>query len=98
RRRHRCGRRYRQGHCRSCVSASDRRIKSRAPSIRYVMVDLPTVPDRIVTSTAPTSSVSRGDIAGSTDLMASALGKVADATMDIATKQAKEQAANDLQQ
>jgi hypothetical protein len=61
------------------------------------MVDLPTVPDRIVTSTAPTSSVSRSDIQGNADLMAGALGKVADATMDIATQQAKEQAATDLQ-
>jgi muramidase (phage lysozyme) len=61
------------------------------------MVDLPAVPDRIVTSAAPTSSVSRQDIIGETDRMASAMGKVADATMDIATKQAKEQAADDLQ-
>jgi muramidase (phage lysozyme) len=61
------------------------------------MVDLPLAPDRIVTSTAPTSSVSRQDIIGSTDLMAGALNKVADAQMEIATKQAKEQAADDLQ-
>jgi hypothetical protein len=61
------------------------------------MVDLPTVPDRIVTSTAPQSSVSRGDIIGSNNLMAKAIGDVADATMDIATRQAKEQAATDLQ-
>lgn len=62
------------------------------------MVDLPTVPDRIVTSTAPTSSVSRADIIGDADRMAGALTKVADATMEIATRQAKEQAAADLQQ
>lgn len=62
------------------------------------MVDLPTIPDRIVTSTAPTSSVSRSDIIGNTDRMAGALSKVADAQMDIATRQAKEQAADDLQQ
>jgi hypothetical protein len=62
------------------------------------VVDLPTVPDRIVTSTAPTSSVSRSDITGSTNLMAKAIGDVADAQMDIATRQAKEQAATDLQQ
>jgi len=61
------------------------------------MVELATVPDRIVTSTAPQSSVSRSDIIGSTDMMANALSKVADAQMDIATKQAKEQAAEDLQ-
>jgi hypothetical protein len=61
------------------------------------MVDLPTVPDRIVTTTAPTSSVSRSDIIGSTNLMAKAIGDVADAQMEIATRQAKEQAANDLQ-
>jgi muramidase (phage lysozyme) len=62
------------------------------------VVDLPTVPDRIVTSTAPQSSVSRSDIQGNADLMAGAISKVADATMDIATRQAKEQAAEDLQQ
>lgn len=61
------------------------------------MVDLPTVPDRVVTSTAPTSSVSRSDIISSNDMMAKALGQVADAQMDIATRQAKEQAAEDLQ-
>jgi muramidase (phage lysozyme) len=61
------------------------------------MVELATVPDRIVTSTAPTSSVSRGDIQGNADLMAGAINKVADATMSIAEKQAREQAANDLQ-
>jgi hypothetical protein len=62
------------------------------------MVELATVPDRVVTSTAPTSSVSRGDIQQNADLMAGAINKVADATMSIAEKQAKEQAANDLQQ
>jgi len=61
------------------------------------MVELATVPDRIVTSTAPQSSVSRQDIIGSTNLMAKAIGDVADASMDIATRQAKEQAAEDLQ-
>lgn len=61
------------------------------------MVDLPTVGNAIVTTTAPQSSVSRGDIQSSADLMAGALGKVADASMDIATQQAKTQAANDLQ-
>jgi hypothetical protein len=63
------------------------------------VVDLTLLPqDRVVTSTAPTSSVSRSDIAGNTSLMAKAIGDVADAQMDIATRQAKEQAANDLQQ
>jgi muramidase (phage lysozyme) len=62
------------------------------------MVDLPTAPDRVVTSTAPQSSVSRGDIIGTHDLMASALDKVSDATMEVATKLAKDQAAEDLQQ
>lgn len=61
------------------------------------MVELATVPDRVVTSTAPTSSVSRQDIIGNTNLMAKAIGDVADAQMDIATRQAKEQAADDLQ-
>ncbi|MDI3563565.1 hypothetical protein [Bradyrhizobium sp. Arg816] len=62
------------------------------------MVDLPLLPDRVVTSTAPTSSVSRSDIISSNDQMAKALGQVADAQMDIATRQAKEQAAEDLSQ
>jgi len=61
------------------------------------MVELATVPDRIVTSTAPQSSVSRSDIIGNSNLMAKAIGDVADAQMEIATRQAKEQAANDLQ-
>lgn len=60
------------------------------------MVDLPLASERLVTSTAPTSSVSRQDIISSNNMMASALSKVADAQMDIATKQAKEQAAEDL--
>jgi len=62
------------------------------------MVQLATVPDRIVTSEAPTSSVSRQDIIGNTNLMAKAISDVADAQMEIATRQAKEQAADDLQQ
>jgi muramidase (phage lysozyme) len=62
------------------------------------VVDLPLAPDRLVTSTAPTSSVSRSDIISSNDHMARAIGQVADATMDIATRQAKEQAAEDLSQ
>lgn len=63
------------------------------------MVDLTLLPqDRVVTSTAPTSSVSRSDIIGNTNLMAKAIGDVADAQMEIATRQAKEQAADDLQQ
>lgn len=61
------------------------------------MVDLPKVSDAIVTSTAPQSSVSRSDIQGNADLMANAIGKVADSTMDIATDMAKKQAADDLQ-
>ncbi len=61
------------------------------------MVDLPTVGNQIVTTTAPQSSVSRGDIQQNADLMAGALNKVADATSDIATKMARDQAANDLQ-
>jgi muramidase (phage lysozyme) len=60
-------------------------------------VNLPTVGNQIVTTTAPQSSVSRGDIQQNTDLMANALGKVADAGMDIATDMAKTQAADDLQ-
>jgi len=50
-----------------------------------------------ITTTAPQSSVSRGDIQGNADLMANALGKVADVSSDIATDMAKKQAANDLQ-
>lgn len=61
------------------------------------MVDLPKVSDAIVTSTAPQSSVSRSDIQGNADLMANALSKVADASMDVATDMAKKQAADDLQ-
>lgn len=61
------------------------------------MVDLPKVSNAIVTSTAPVSQVSRGDIQGNADLMANAMGKVADATSDIATDMAKKQAADDLQ-
>jgi hypothetical protein len=60
-------------------------------------VNLPTVGNQIVTSTAPQSSVSRGDIEQNANLMAGALGKVADTTMDIATDMAKTQAADDLQ-
>jgi len=62
------------------------------------MVDLPLLPDRIVTSTAPQSSVSRADIMAGANQSAAAVGAVADATMDIATSQAKEQAAHELQQ
>ena len=62
------------------------------------MVDLPLLPEKLVTSTAPTSSVSRQDVMSSADQMARAMGAVADATMEIATKQAKEQAAQDLAQ
>jgi hypothetical protein len=61
------------------------------------MVDLPTVGSGIVTSTAPQSSVSRGDIQQNADMMAGALGKVADVTMDAATEMARTAAANDLQ-
>src|SRR5665213_3238424 len=60
------------------------------------MVDLPTVSDGIVTTTAPQSSVTPGVIEQGANLMAGALSKVADATMDVATEQAKKQAANDL--
>jgi hypothetical protein len=60
-------------------------------------VNLPTVGNGIVTTTAPQSSVSRGDIEQNANLMAGALGKVADASMDIATDMAKKQAADDLQ-
>jgi muramidase (phage lysozyme) len=61
------------------------------------MVSLPTVGNGIVTTTAPQSSVSRGDIEQNANLMAGALNKVADAGMDIATDMAKKQAADDLQ-
>jgi hypothetical protein len=61
------------------------------------MVSLPTVGNGIVTSTAPQSSVTPGVIEQGANLMAGALGKVADATMDVATDMAKTQAANDLQ-
>lgn len=54
------------------------------------------MPEKLVTSTAPTSSVSRQDVAAPYDQMARAMGAVADATMDIATRQAREQAAEDL--
>jgi hypothetical protein len=60
------------------------------------MVSLPTVGNAIVTTTAPQSSVTAGVIEQGANLMASALGKVADASMDIATDMAKKQAANDL--
>jgi muramidase (phage lysozyme) len=62
------------------------------------VVDLPLLPEKLVTSTAPTSSVSRQDVAAPYDQMARAMGAVADATMDIATRQAREQAAEDLSQ
>jgi muramidase (phage lysozyme) len=62
------------------------------------VVNLPLLQDRVVTSTAPQSSVSRSDITSSNDQMARALSQVADATMDIATRQAKDQAAEDLAQ
>ena len=61
------------------------------------MVDLPLAPERLVTTSAPKSSVSRGDIIGQGDMLAGAINKVADATMDIATRMAKDQAADDLQ-
>jgi muramidase (phage lysozyme) len=62
------------------------------------VVNLPLLPEKLVTSTAPTSSVSRQDVAAPYDQMAQAMSAVADATMEIATKQAKEQAAEDLSQ
>ena len=63
----------------------------------HPMVDLPTVPDRIVTSVAPQSSVSRGDIISQANQTAGAVSAVADTLMDVATRQAKQQAAEDLQ-
>src|ERR1700744_1911532 len=62
-----------------------------------MMVDLPTAGNQIVTSTAPQSPVSPGANQGNADLMANAMSKVADASMDIATDMAKKQAADDLQ-
>jgi muramidase (phage lysozyme) len=62
------------------------------------VVNLPLAQERLVTSTAPESSVSRQDIISNTNLMAKALHDVADATMEIATRQAKEQAAEDMSQ
>src|SRR6185312_9575102 len=61
------------------------------------MVDLPLLPERVVTTSAPQSRVSGGDIRGQYDQMAGAISKVADATMGVATEMAKEQAAEDLQ-
>lgn len=62
------------------------------------MVALPLLPERVVTTTAPQSSVTRSDIMREGDMMAGALNKVADSTMSIATDLAKEQAAEDLTQ
>jgi muramidase (phage lysozyme) len=62
------------------------------------MVDLPTVQPRIVTSEAPTSSVTRGDIQQNANLMAGAVEKTADAVMDISVEAAKKQATDDLLQ
>ena len=62
------------------------------------MVDLPLAPERLVTSAAPESAVSRQDIISGNNMMAKALSDVADATMSIATRQAKEQAAEDMSQ
>lgn len=62
------------------------------------MVNLPLAPERLVTSEAPKSSVSRQDIMSNANMMAKALNDVADATMTIATKQAEEAAAEDLSQ
>jgi hypothetical protein len=62
------------------------------------VVNLPLAPERIVTTTAPQSSVSRQDIMSNNNMMARAINDVADATMEIATKQAREQAAEDISQ
>lgn len=57
------------------------------------MVDLQLLPERIVTTTAPQSSVTRHDIISDANRMAGAIGQVADATMDVAVEEAKKQAA-----
>lgn len=61
------------------------------------MVDLPTIPERNVTSPTPQSAVTPGVIQQQANAMAGALGKMSDAMMDISTEQAKTQAAEDLQ-
>jgi muramidase (phage lysozyme) len=60
------------------------------------MVDLPTVSNGIVTSTAPTSAITSGVIEQQANQRAGAYGKVADDLMDVSTDLAKNQAADDL--
>lgn len=60
------------------------------------MVDLPTVSNQIVTSTAPQSSITSGAIEQEYNQRAAAYGKVADTLMDVSTDLAKKQAADDL--
>lgn len=60
------------------------------------MVDLPTVGNGIVTSTAPKSSITPGVIEKTANDRAAAFGKVADDLMDVSTELAKKQAADDL--
>jgi muramidase (phage lysozyme) len=62
------------------------------------MVDLPTVQMRNITSEAPTSAVTRGDIQQNANLLAGAVDKTADALMDVSVEAAKKQAADDLLQ
>lgn len=60
------------------------------------MVDLPTVGNGIVTSTAPKSSITPGVIQQTANDRAAAFGKVADDLMDVSTRLAEKQAADDL--
>jgi muramidase (phage lysozyme) len=60
------------------------------------MVDLATVGNQVVTSTAPTSAITPGVIEQQANQRAKALGQVADDLMDVSTKLAKNQAAEDL--
>lgn len=60
------------------------------------MVDLPKVNASLITSQAPTSSVSAGEIAANAGMQAQSINKVADALMDVSVEAAKRQAATDL--
>ncbi|KJC35651.1 hypothetical protein UP09_30985 [Bradyrhizobium sp. LTSP885] len=60
------------------------------------MVDLPTVQNGNITSTAPQSAITPGIIEQGANMRAAAYGKVADDLMDVSTELAKKQAADDL--
>src|SRR5712672_3617071 len=60
------------------------------------MVDLPSVSNGVVTSTAPTSAITAGVIEKTASDRAGAYGQVADALMQTSVDLAKKQAAEDL--